>query len=105
MAKRCTHSLEFTPNYGWMGEPILVTIKLYYNVAMETNSVRKMYKEEVGCMEKIGADFNLHKVGKSMNNGRYLESDADMVEIRNHVPKNFEVEIYFEHDEFISINR
>lgn len=28
----------------WMGEPNLVTIKLYYNDVMETNSKRKMYK-------------------------------------------------------------
>ncbi|XP_075478799.1 uncharacterized protein LOC142519649 [Primulina tabacum] len=112
----------------WMGELTLVTIKLYYNGSMETDCKRKMYKggsteyfdfidmdkiglielwgyaEEVGCLEKERFRF-WHKMGKSLNNGRYLESDAAVVEIRNHVPKKFEVEIYIEHDEFVSINQ
>ncbi|XP_075494821.1 uncharacterized protein LOC142532397 [Primulina tabacum] len=127
MAKRSIMSLEFTPNYGWMREPTLVTIKLYYNGSMDSNRKRKTYKggsteyfdfvdmdkiglielwgyaEQVGCLEKDKFRF-WHKIGKSLSNGRYLESDADVVQIRNHVPKNFEVKIYIEHDEFVSIN-
>ncbi|XP_073063780.1 uncharacterized protein [Primulina eburnea] len=127
MAKRSIMSLEFTPNYGWMREPTLVTIKLYYNGSMDSNRKRKTYKgksteyfdfvdmdkiglielwgyaEQVGCVEKDNFRF-WHKIGKSLNNGRYLENDADVVQIRNHVPKNFEVEIYIEHDKFVSIN-
>ncbi|XP_075520701.1 uncharacterized protein LOC142553992 isoform X2 [Primulina tabacum] len=110
-----------------MREPTLVTIKLYYNASMDSNRKRKTYKggstdyfdfvdmdkiglielwgyaEQVGCVEKDKFRF-WHKIGKSLNDGRYFESDADVVQIRNHVPKNFEVEIYIEHDEFVSIN-
>ncbi|XP_073057012.1 uncharacterized protein [Primulina eburnea] len=47
MARRSKFSIEFTPNYGWMREPTLVTIKLYYNGSMETNRKRKIYKGDI----------------------------------------------------------
>ncbi|KZV23746.1 hypothetical protein F511_33754 [Dorcoceras hygrometricum] len=37
-------------------------------------------------------------------NGRYLNSDETVLDIRNHIPRNFEVEIYMKHVDVITIN-
>ncbi|XP_073128644.1 uncharacterized protein [Henckelia pumila] len=59
MAIRSKHSLEFTPHYGYIGEPTCFTIKLYYNGTMETSFQKKSYKEKenLGTREDISIEL------------------------------------------------
>ncbi|XP_073119764.1 uncharacterized protein [Henckelia pumila] len=128
MARRSTHSLSFTPNYGVMGEPTCFTLKLYYGGTMETIRKKKVYKggnieyfdfvdlDKLGIIELRGYakelgftdenSFKLwHKLGKSLTKGRYLENDVGVLEIKDHIPHNFEVEVYMEHVEVATNNQ
>ncbi|XP_073128641.1 uncharacterized protein [Henckelia pumila] len=62
------------------------------------------YAEEVGCTEKAKFRF-WHKFGKTLNIGRYLDNDETVLDIMNHIPRNFEVEIYIEHVDCVTINQ
>ncbi|XP_073153766.1 uncharacterized protein [Henckelia pumila] len=52
--------------------------------------------EELGFEEKRSFRF-WHKVGGTINEGRYLENDSDVLNQRNHIPINYEVKIYVQH--------
>ncbi|KZV48314.1 hypothetical protein F511_41939 [Dorcoceras hygrometricum] len=111
---------------GFIGKFTCFTIKLYNNDTMETIGKKKIYRggsvefidhvdmdmislielwgyaKEVGYNGKEKFRF-WHKIGKTLNDGRYLDSDEIVLDM-NHIPRNFEVEIYMEHVDVIQTN-
>ncbi|XP_073152507.1 uncharacterized protein [Henckelia pumila] len=105
---------------GLNGEPDLFTIKIHYNGRFKDQEKRNEYiggsfeyfdsvdldklgmielwafMEELGFEEKRSFRF-WHKVGGTINEGRYLKNDSDVLNLRNHIPINYEVEIYVQH--------
>lgn len=53
---------------------------------------------------KLNPDFGT-KLKKTLNSGRYLDNDEIVLDIRNHIPRTFEVEIYIEHIAGVTIIR
>ncbi|KAG6519487.1 hypothetical protein ZIOFF_022981 [Zingiber officinale] len=54
------------------------------------------FAEDLGLKDKDSIKF-WHKVGGRFINGRCLESDLDVLNIKSNIPKNYEVEIYIVH--------
>ncbi|XP_073152403.1 uncharacterized protein [Henckelia pumila] len=120
MARRSNSSVESTPDYGILREPNLVTIKMHYGGKLNSIGNHDEYiggsleyfdffdldklamvelwgfAEDLGFKDKYSIKF-LHKIGYNFKSGRYLENDSDVLEVRNHIPKNYEVEIFIEH--------
>lgn len=120
MSRRNNFLLTGTPNYGLIGKPDLFTIKLYYNGRLKSGGKHGEYiggsfeyfdsvdldmlgmielwgfAEDLGFKDKDSIKF-WHKVKGTLNEGKYLENDSDVLNIRNYILINYEVEICIEH--------
>ncbi|XP_073119930.1 uncharacterized protein [Henckelia pumila] len=112
MARRSTCFLKFTPDYGHLGEPTFISLKIYYNGTMNVMTTSKEYvggsieyfdfvdsrKIQMlhlwGFAEELGLK-NKERI-RFWHNDRYLENEEDVLAIKRHIPTNYEVEIYIE---------
>ncbi|KAG6499881.1 hypothetical protein ZIOFF_039682 [Zingiber officinale] len=109
-------------NEGLCGEPDFLTIKFYYNGEMKSSIHDKKYiggqfdyfdyvdrdilgmielwgyAEDIGYKDKQSIKF-WHKFGETLKDGKYLETDTDVLDIIPHIPSNYEVEIYIEQND------
>ncbi|XP_073157866.1 uncharacterized protein [Henckelia pumila] len=122
MARRSRCFLQFTPDYGFLGEPDFFTLKIFYDGTMKGTRTSKEYvggnidrfdfvdgnkiqmfhllgfAEELGCKEKEKVSLKFwHKIGDNLSNGRYMETNTDVSAIKKHIPNHCEVELYIEH--------
>ncbi|KAG6491633.1 hypothetical protein ZIOFF_046568 [Zingiber officinale] len=56
------------------------------------------YAEDIGYKDKQSIKF-WHKFGETLKDGKYLETDTDVLDIIPHIPSNYEVEIYIEQND------